>query len=76
VTPLATVLAERGISQGELERRTKLTGPTVSRAYHGRRVSSGTWVKIAKALDVKPAELDPESTEHVGGAWPPPGRPD
>ena len=76
MTPLAAVMAERGMSQGELVRRTGLAGRTVSHAYHGRGVSFRTWVKIAKALDVKPAELDPESTEHVGGAWLPPGRPD
>ena len=63
MTPLAAVLAERGISQGELVRRTRLAPRTVSNAYHGRGVSFRTWVKIAKALDVKPAELDPDTAE-------------
>jgi len=63
MTPLATILAERGISQDELVRRTGLTGRTVSHAYHGRSVSFSTRVKIAMALDVAPGELDPEATE-------------
>jgi DNA-binding Xre family transcriptional regulator len=67
MTPLAALLAERGISQGELTRRTRLAGRTVSNAYHGRGVSFRTWVKIAKALDVKVAELDPEAAERAGG---------
>jgi DNA-binding CsgD family transcriptional regulator/DNA-binding Xre family transcriptional regulator len=63
MTLLATVLAERGISQDELVRRTGLASRTVSHAYHGRSVSLRTWVKIAMALDVEPAELDPDATE-------------
>jgi len=63
MTPLATILAERGISQDELVRRTGLTGRTVSHAYHGRSVSFSTRVKIAMALDVAPGEVDPEATE-------------
>ena len=63
MTPLATILAERGISQDELVRRTGLTGRTVSHAYHGRSVSFRTWVKIAMALDVELEELDPNATE-------------
>ena len=63
MTPLATVLDERGISQDELVRRTGLASRTVSHAYHGRAVSLRTWVKIALALDVEPAELDPDATE-------------
>ena len=66
MTPLAALLAERGISQYELARRTKLAGRTVSNAYHGRRVSFRTWVKIATALDVKVSELDPEAAERGG----------
>src|SRR4051794_27796040 len=57
MTPLATVLVERGISEDELVRRTGLTGRAVSHAYHGRGVSLRTWVKIAMALDVDPAAL-------------------
>ena len=33
MTPLTALLAERGISQGELVRRTGLAGKTVSNAY-------------------------------------------
>ena len=63
MTPLATILAERGISQDELVRRTGLTGRAVSHAYHGRTVSSRTWAKIAMALDVMPAALDLDATD-------------
>jgi DNA-binding CsgD family transcriptional regulator/DNA-binding Xre family transcriptional regulator len=63
MTPLAALLTERGISQDELVQRTGLTHRTVSHAYHGRSVSLRTWVKIALALDVKLAELDPDATE-------------
>ena len=63
MTPLATILVERGISQDELVRRTGLTGRAVSHAYHGRSVSFSTRVKIAMALDVRPGDLDPEATE-------------
>ena len=66
MTPLATLLVGRGISQGELVRRTGLAGKTVANAYHGRGVSFGTWVKIAKALDVELAELDPDAAEQSG----------
>jgi DNA-binding Xre family transcriptional regulator len=66
MTPLAAILAGRGISQGELVRRTGLAGKTVSNAYQGRGVSFGTWVKIAKALDVELAELDPDAAERSG----------
>ena len=63
MTTLAAVLAKRGISQDELVQRTGLTGRTVSHAYHGRSVSLRTWVKIAMALDIEPADLDPDPTE-------------
>jgi DNA-binding CsgD family transcriptional regulator/DNA-binding Xre family transcriptional regulator len=69
MTPLAAVLAERGISQDELVRRTGLTGRTVAHAYHGRAVSLRTRVKIALALDVELAGLDPDVSEgHSVGA--------
>jgi DNA-binding Xre family transcriptional regulator len=61
MTPLAAILAERGISQYELRRRTLLSLQTISRAYRGSNVSTRTSVKIAKALDVKPAVLDPNT---------------
>ena len=63
MTPLATILTERGISQDDLVRRTGLASRTVLHAYHGRAVSLRTWVKIAMALDVELAGLDPDATE-------------
>jgi DNA-binding Xre family transcriptional regulator len=63
MTPLAAILAERGISQYELRRRTLLAMQTISSAYHGRGVSFGSWVKIAKALDVKLADLSPPAED-------------
>ena len=59
-------MVKRGISQDELVRRTGLAGRTVSHAYHGRPVSLGTRVKIAMALDVDPAGLDPDAIEGRG----------
>jgi hypothetical protein len=62
MTPLAAILAERGISQYDLRRRTLLSPQTISSAYRGHSsVSTKTWVKIAKALDVKLAVLDPDT---------------
>jgi transcriptional regulator with XRE-family HTH domain len=65
--PLAALLAERGISQYELRRRTHLNPKTISNAYRGESsVSTKTWVKIAKALDVKPADLVPGADDERG----------
>jgi transcriptional regulator with XRE-family HTH domain len=67
MTPLAASLAERGMSQGELMRRTGLAKETVSRAYHGRPVSPTTMIRIAKALDVPLSVLDPVTAEQLAG---------
>lgn len=68
MTPLAALLAERGMSQGALARRTRLTRKSVTNAYRGRVVSFETWLKIAKALDVKLTALDPDAAERLGAA--------
>ena len=43
------ILAERGMSQGELGRRAGLSRITVYQAYRGKSVSMETLVKIAAA---------------------------
>ena len=55
MTPLATVLAEPGISQYELVRRAGRAGQTSSCACHGRGVSLRTRDKSAMALGGPPA---------------------
>jgi DNA-binding Xre family transcriptional regulator len=69
LTPLAGILAERGISQYELRRRTLLSQKTISNAYHGRSASIRTWARIARALDVKLADLvPPAATESTASS--------
>jgi len=66
MTPLAAILAERGMSQYELGRRTLLYPDTIAKAYRGRSVSIETWARIAKALDVKLADLIPTAAAGPG----------
>jgi len=65
MTPLAAILAERGISRYELRRRTLLYPQTITKAACGHSVSITTWVKIAKALDVKLAVLVPDTGDEL-----------
>ena len=66
MTPLAAILAKRGISQYELRRRTRLSPQTIASAYHGRAVPTmRTRVKIVKALDVSLRVLDPVAAADV-----------
>jgi transcriptional regulator with XRE-family HTH domain len=68
MAPLATVLAELRISQGELVRRTGLAPQTVYDAYHGRSPGSlATWVRIAKAIGVPLARIAPDAAAELRG---------
>lgn len=67
MTPLATVLADLNISQGELARRSGLTRQTVWDAYHGRPCSPWSWILIAKGLDVPLASVAPDVAEDLRG---------
>ena len=67
MTPLAAILAERGMSQYELRRRTLLYPDTIAKAYRGHSVSIETWARIAKALDVELADLVPDAGDACGG---------
>jgi transcriptional regulator with XRE-family HTH domain len=64
---LGALLRERGMSQGELVRRTGLSKPTVIDAYHGRDVSQYTMAKIAATLGVPLSQLDPELADDLDG---------
>lgn len=65
MTPLATVLDQLGVSQGELARRSGLVRQTVWDAYHGRPCSLASWVRIAKALGVPLRSVSPEAAEEL-----------
>jgi predicted kinase len=67
MSPLATVLADLDVSQGELSRRTRLTRQTIWDAYHGRPCSLATWVRIAKALGVPLCRISPEAADELRG---------
>lgn len=68
MSPLATVLVERAISQSELMRRTGLARQTVVDAFHSRGdVSLSTWVRIAKALGVPLISIAPQAAEELRG---------
>lgn len=68
MSPLAAVLADLGVSQGELSRRTGLIRQTVWEAYHGRSTCAlSTWVRIAKALGVPLRSVSPEAAEALRG---------
>lgn len=64
---LAALLSKQRMSQGELTRRTGLSKQTVYDAYHGRDVSSYTMAKIAIALNVPLAQLDPDAAADLDG---------
>lgn len=64
---LAGIMRERGVSQGEVVRRTGLSKPTVMDAYHGRTVSELTLQKIAIALDVPLVAIAPEVADDLDG---------
>lgn len=66
-TPLAATMAQLGVSQGELVRRTGLARQTVFDAYHGKIVSLDTWVKMAKALAVPIARISPLAADELSG---------
>jgi len=66
-TYLAGIMRERGISQGEVVRRTGLSKPTVMDAYHGRDVSTDTLVRIAAKLGVSVSALDPDLANDLEG---------
>ena len=64
---LAGIMRDRGISQGEVVRRTGLSKPTVMDAYHGRDVSTDTLVRIAAKLGVSVSALDPDLANDLDG---------
>lgn len=64
---LAGIMRERGISQGEMVRRTGLSRPTIMDAFHGRNVQELTLQKCAIALGVSLAELAPELAADLDG---------
>lgn len=67
-TRLAAVLAERGVSQGELARRTGASRQTVFEAVHAsRRIRFETWVRFARALGVPLAVLAPGHAAELDG---------
>lgn len=66
-TPLAVILGNLGVSQGELARRSGLARQTVTDAYHGRPVAPLTMIRIAKALNVSLKSIDPVTAENLGG---------
>lgn len=67
-TLLAQVMAQRGISQGELIRRTRLARQTVTDVYYGRRDGSvETWVRIAKAIPCKVSEINEKAADDLSG---------
>lgn len=67
MSPLAMVLSDLGLSQGELARRSGLTRQTVWDAYHGRPCSLASWVRIAKALGVPLVSVSPEAADELRG---------
>lgn len=65
---LAVVLGHLKVSQGELARRSGLTRQTINDAYHGRPgVSLGSWVKMAKALQVPLSRISPLAASELDG---------
>lgn len=64
---LAAIMRERGISQGEVVRRTGLSKPTVMDAFHGRDVHPWSLAVIAKHLDVPLRLIDPDAAEELDG---------
>lgn len=66
-TSLAVILAQLGVSQGELSRRSGLARQTITDAYHGRSVSVLTMARIAKALNVTLRTLDPVAADELDG---------
>lgn len=64
---LAVIMRERGISQGEVVRRTKLSKPTVMDAFHGREVHPWTLAVIAKHIKVPLHEIDPGAADDIDG---------
>lgn len=61
------VRESKGISIGELSRRTGLARMTVQSADRGEAVSLETLVKIARELEVKVAEIDSDAAKMLGG---------
>lgn len=57
---LAQCMDELGVTQRELMRRTDLPNQTISAAYHGRPGTIETYLKIAEALDVPLAQIQPD----------------
>jgi transcriptional regulator with XRE-family HTH domain len=64
---LAVILGRLGISQGELARRSGLSRKTITDAYAGRKMSPLTMAKLAKALGVPLATIDPVSAAELDG---------
>jgi len=65
-TPLARILAERGMTQLELVTLSGVSRPTVWHAVKGRpSVSAASWLAIAAALGVPVAMINPELGELV-----------
>ena len=64
---LADLMAERGISQKELQRLTGLPIQTVTSAYHSRPILLETAIKIAKALHVPLDVIAPEHAALLDG---------
>lgn len=60
-------MAEQGITQRELIRRTGLPIQTVNDAYHGQPGRMETYITIARALDVSLAAIAPDHAARLDG---------
>lgn len=65
--PVRRLREEKDISLGELCRRTGLARMTVQAADRGEPVSLETKVKLARALDVLLADIDPDAAKSLEG---------
>lgn len=66
-TSLSVFMQKRGLKQADVMRMTGLSKRTVSDAYHGLTVSPLTNMKIAKALGVRLAKIDPVAAQELDG---------
>jgi transcriptional regulator with XRE-family HTH domain len=64
-SPIRRIREEKGISLGELGRRTGLSRPTVQAADRGESISLETKVEIARALGVRLADIDADAADAV-----------
>lgn len=66
IRTIPEILAAKGMSQGELVRRSGLSRMTIWCAFHGKATRSlDTKIKIARALDVPLADLWPDDAKAI-----------